>query len=43
MDKIIFYDDGKIVALGTHDELISSCPDYEIMVELQKLEEERGE
>lgn len=43
MDKIIFVDDGRIVAVGAHNELISSCPDYKVMVELQKLEEERGE
>ena len=43
MDKIIFVDEGKIVAVGTHNELIESCPDYKIMVELQKLEEEKGE
>ena len=43
MDKIIFIDDGRVTAVGTHEELISSCPDYKLMVELQKLEEERGE
>ena len=43
MDKIIFVDEGKIVAVGTHNELIECCPDYKIMVELQKLEEEKGE
>ena len=43
MDKIIFVDDGKIRAVGAHEELIQSCPDYKLMVELQKLEEERGE
>ena len=43
MDKIIFVDEGKIKAVGKHDELYESCPDYKIMVELQKLEEEKGE
>ena len=43
MDKIIFVDDGKIVAVGAHDTLVKTCPDYKLMVELQKLEEERGE
>ena len=41
MDKIIYVDDGKILAVGTHDELVSTCPDYAKMVELQKLDEER--
>lgn len=43
MDKIIFVDDGKIVAVGAHDTLVETCPDYKLMVELQKLEKERGE
>lgn len=42
MDKIIFVDEGKIVAVGSHNELIQNCPDYKVMVELQKLEEEKG-
>ena len=42
MDKIIYIEDGKIGAVGTHDELIETCSDYRTMVELQKLEEERG-
>ena len=41
MDKIIYIEDGKIGAVGTHEELIATCPDYKTMVELQKLEEER--
>ena len=41
MDKIIFVDDGKIVAVGNHEQLIETCPDYKVMVELQKLEEEK--
>ena len=42
MDKIIFVDDGEIRAVGTHDELYSSCEEYRTMVELQKLDEEKG-
>lgn len=42
MDKIIFVDDGRILAVGSHDELLTSCPDYNRMVELQKLENEAG-
>lgn len=41
MDKIIFVDDGAIRAVGTHDELYSSCEEYRTMVELQKLDEEK--
>jgi len=42
MDKIIFIDDGRVKAVGTHEELYGTCPDYKTMVELQKLEEEKG-
>ena len=41
MDKIIYIEDGKIGAVGTHEELLETCSDYKTMVELQKLEEER--
>lgn len=40
MDKILFLDDGKLAAAGTHEELYAHCPEYRKMVELQKLEEE---
>lgn len=40
MDKIIFMGDGKIEAVGTHEELYKSCPDYKKAVDLQKLEAE---
>jgi len=43
MDKIIFIDDGKVVNVGTHDELCVRCTDYKSMVELQKLEDEHRE
>lgn len=42
MDKIIFIDDGRILAAGSHDELCSNCPEYNRMVELQRLENEAG-
>ena len=41
MDKIVFIDDGKIIAVGTNEELTATCPAYKAMAELQKLEEEK--
>ena len=43
MDKILFIDDGRLVAVGAHDTLYATCGDYRKMVDLQKLEEEGGE
>ena len=40
MDKIIYIDDGRVVAVGKHAELYESCPDYRRAVDLQKLEDE---
>ncbi len=40
MDKILFVEDGELVAAGPHEELYDSCPEYRKMVDLQKLEEE---
>ena len=42
MDKILFIDDGKLAAVGKHDDLYETCPAYRKMVDLQKLEEEGG-
>ena len=42
MDKVLFIDDGKIIAFGTHEELYKNCKPYKKMVELQKLEDEYG-
>ncbi len=42
MDKILFMDDGKLVAVGSHEELLATCPAYKNAVELQQLDEERG-
>lgn len=40
LDKIVFVEDGRVTAVGPHDELVESCPEYARMVELQRLEEE---
>ena len=40
MDKIIFIDNGRVVAVGDHDTLLKNCPEYKSMVDLQKLDEE---
>ncbi len=42
MDKILFMDDGELVAIGSHDELYATCEAYRMTVELQKLEDEGG-
>ena len=42
LDKIIFLEDGKVEAVGPHDQLYASCPEYRKMVDLQKLEDEVG-
>jgi len=42
MDKILFIDEGKLVAAGTHTDLYANCKEYQKMVDLQKLEEEEG-
>ncbi|MBO4878793.1 MAG: ABC transporter ATP-binding protein [Clostridia bacterium] len=43
LDKIIFVEDGRVTAVGSHDELIAGCPEYARMVELQRLEEEAAD
>ncbi len=42
MDKIVFIDDGRIVDVGTHDDLYARCEAYHDMVELQRLDEQKG-
>ena len=41
MDKIIFIDDGRVLAVGTHDELLDTCPEYVTTAMLQKLDDEK--
>lgn len=41
-DKIIIVDDGQIIDLGKHAELLARCDFYKDMVERQKLEDEMG-
>ncbi len=43
MDKILFLEDGNLLAFGTHQHLLETCPEYGKMVRLQQLEAEGGE
>ena len=43
MDKILFLDDGRLAAVGTHEALYRNNEAYRRMVDLQKLEDEGGE
>ncbi len=42
MDRILFMDQGQILAFGTHEALLESCPAYRKTVQLQALEAEGG-
>ena len=42
LDKLLLLEDGKLIAVGSHDALLESCPTYQKMVQLQALEEEGG-
>lgn len=42
LDKIVFLDEGRIKAVGAHDELYQTCEEYRRMVDLQRLEDEVG-
>lgn len=41
MDKIIYLEDGKVAAVGTHEELMETCEEYRKTVELQRIEDEK--
>ena len=41
MDKIIYLEDGAVAAIGTHEELMNTCPEYKKTVELQIIEEKK--
>jgi len=43
MDKILFVEEGRLAAVGTHAELYEQSAAYRAMVDLQRLEEEGGE
>lgn len=42
MDKILYMEDGKVLAIGNHQELVEGCEEYRKLVELQELEKEEG-
>ena len=42
MDKLLYLEDGRLAAVGKHEQLYATCPGYRKMVDLQRLEEEGG-
>lgn len=42
MDKIIYIDEGRIRAVGSHEDLYGNCEAYQRMVDLQRMEDETG-
>ncbi len=40
MDQILFLEEGRLLAAGSHETLLKTCPEYAKMVALQQLEEE---
>ena len=42
LDKILFLDEGKVLGFDTHENLYNNLEEYRKMVELQRLEEEKG-
>ncbi|MBO4410714.1 MAG: ABC transporter ATP-binding protein [Lachnospiraceae bacterium] len=43
MDKVLFLEEGRVLDMGTHEELLGRCRAYRETVEAQKLEDERKE
>ena len=43
LDLLLYLEEGRLVAAGSHAQLLESCPGYQNMARLQKLEEEGGE
>ena len=39
MDRILFLEEGRVAAAGSHDELYATCPGYREMVDLQRLDD----
>ncbi|MFA6595886.1 MAG: ABC transporter ATP-binding protein, partial [Bacilli bacterium] len=40
LDKIVFMDNGRILGVGTHEELMENVKLYQDLVQLQELEEQ---
>ena len=43
LDLLLYLEEGRLVAAGSHEQLLKTCPGYSNMARLQKLEEEGGE